>query len=101
MLPDDILPLLGLAQRAGKIVIGFDAVRRAINTRQAVLVVFAGDAAAARRRVLHHTVAVPHVIVGTKAEWGRYWGRSEVAMFALLDRNFAKGILARLKEQPA
>lgn len=101
MLPDDILPLLGLAQRAGKIVIGFDAVRREINTHNAALVVFAADAVAAKTRVLHHAADIPQVTLGTKAEWGKYWGRAEVGMFAVLDRNFAKGMLAKLQEPSA
>ncbi len=53
MLPENILPLLGLARRAGKIVIGYDAVRRVVREHgREILLIFAEDVAAAARRRL-------------------------------------------------
>ncbi|KAA0230378.1 hypothetical protein EDS67_05580 [candidate division KSB1 bacterium] len=94
MLPENILPLLGLARRAGKIVIGHDAVRRVVREHgREILLIFAEDvAAAARRRVLYGATDVRQLTAATKQEWGNYWGRPEVGVFAVTDKNFAQGI---------
>jgi ribosomal protein L7Ae-like RNA K-turn-binding protein len=100
MLPTEIIGLLGLAQRAGKIIIGATAVSREIRrAREAVLLVFAVDfSPATKERLLARAAARPRVLeIGTMAEWGKFFGREKVGVIAISDKNFAAGILQKLK----
>jgi ribosomal protein L7Ae-like RNA K-turn-binding protein len=100
MLPTEIIGLLGLAQRAGKIIIGSTAVSREIRrTSEAMLLFFAVDfSSATKERMLAHAATRPRIVeIGTMEEWGKFFGREKVGVMAIADRNFAAGILQKLK----
>jgi ribosomal protein L7Ae-like RNA K-turn-binding protein len=103
MLPLELTGLLGLAQRAGKVVIGSTAVSHELRrSRAAPLVLFAVDfSSSARARLLAKAATPPKILtIGTMAEWGAFFGRQQVGVIAIVDKNFATGILQKVT-QPA
>jgi ribosomal protein L7Ae-like RNA K-turn-binding protein len=100
MLPHEILGLLGLAQRAGKVIVGSTAVAREMRrSRQAMLVIFARDfSPATKKRLLAQAARPPHVFeIGSMQEWGECFGRQQVGVIAVVDKNFTTGLLQKLK----
>ncbi|HRP08594.1 MAG TPA: ribosomal L7Ae/L30e/S12e/Gadd45 family protein [Gemmatimonadales bacterium] len=92
-----LLGLLGLGARGGKLVIGVDATRAALQGGRADLVVKASDASPrAMEKVvrLARAKSVP-VVDGPAAEAiGSRLGRPPVMMVAVRDRDLAAGLLA-------
>lgn len=99
MLPNEIMGLLGLAQRAGKVVVGTTAVESALRRPREILLIFAEDfSAATKGKLLAAAVKPPQVLqTGTMAEWGKYFGRQQVGVIAVADKNFAAGIWAKAR----
>ncbi len=94
------LDILGLARRAGKAVCGADAVRDAIRTGRACVLVLARDAApntADKARANARAGNLPELTVGSKSELGRRFGRDEVAVLCLLDKSFLAALERALK----
>jgi ribosomal protein L7Ae-like RNA K-turn-binding protein len=97
MLPAELTNLLGLVRRARKIAIGTEAVRRELLHKRVELLIFAEDlSASSKRQVVLTGLKLPELIIGTKAEWGEFWGKQDVGVFGILDKNFAEGILRKL-----
>jgi len=100
MLPHEILGLLGLAQRAGKVIVGSTAVAREVRrSRTPLLVIFAVDfSPATKKKLLAQAARPPHIFeIATMQEWGGYFGRQRVGVIAVVDKNFTAGILEKLK----
>ncbi len=96
MLPQELINLLGLARRARKIALGHEAVQEALGRKQAALVILATDfSESAQAHLAEKYPGVPRVHIGTKNEWGEFWGRKEVGVMAVTDRNLAQGILKK------
>jgi 5-formyltetrahydrofolate cyclo-ligase len=97
MLSQELINLLGLARRARKIAVGNEATQEALNRRQAALVIVATDlSASAQKHWAEKYAGVPQLQMGTKNEWGEFWGRKEVGVMAVKDKNLAQGILRKL-----
>ena len=101
MLLPEVLGLLGLAQRAGKIVIGATAVRHEIHRQRATLLIFATDfSPTTKTRFLAEAKYNPPAFeIGTMQEWGAFFSRSaktKIGVIAITDKNFAAGILQKL-----
>ena len=98
---DSLLTLMGLALRAGKLAVGEEPVRLALQEGKARAVYLATDASERTRRKLEPKLgAVPLCpIPGTKAELGRALGRESCAICAVTDKGFAQSISQRLEEQ--
>jgi len=91
--------LLGLARRAGKVVLGHSAVLQALNNGQAFLVLIAEDASDRTRRTferLGYERNVTVIVVGVKTVLGQVLGTTPKAVCAVCDDNFASGIGAAL-----
>jgi ribosomal protein L7Ae-like RNA K-turn-binding protein len=99
MLPDEIMGLLGLAQRAGKVIAGTTAVANELRRPREILLIFAEDfSASTREKLLASASRRPQVLqIGTMAEWGKYFGRQQVGVIAVSDKNFVAGILKKMK----
>ncbi len=100
MLPHDLLGLLGLAHRAGKVILGATAVAREIGrSRRALLLIVAVDfSPTTKERLLARAAIRPHVMeIGTMQEWGAFFGRQQVGVMAVSDKNFIAGILEKVK----
>lgn len=87
--------LLGLAQKAGRLVSGFDAVERAVVRGRARLVIISQDAAARtaeRMRRLADAKGVPWVTWAGKREIGEAIGRPDRAVVAIIDAGMAEAV---------
>ena len=99
---DNILSLLGLALRGGRLVMGEEPVEGVARARDARVLLLASDAADNTRRRIEHFadegqcmwLRVPF----TKEELGRALGRTSVAVAAITDIGLAAAVARRLAE---
>lgn len=97
----DLLGFLGIANRAGVVVRGTDAVRQALRSRQAALVLLAHDAAPGQRGKLTGLLAAtetPAVELGSREELGRALGASPLSAVAVRPSTFAERLQRELME---
>jgi predicted RNA-binding protein YlxR (DUF448 family) len=86
-----IKSLIGLARRAGKLVVGSSAVEQAAKTAE--LVIVAADARAASESWLESAVRSGRAAAwGTKAELGAALGREEVGAVAVVEAGLAEAL---------
>ncbi len=97
---DSFLTLLGLARRAGKLAVGEEPVRLALQEGTARAVFLAADAGEhTRRKVSPKLGEVPlQVVPATKAELGRALGRESCAICAVTDKGFAESLAQRIEK---
>lgn len=91
--------LLGLAQRAGKIVSGEESVENALRKGKVRMLILAEDASANTSKLFNNltkTVGVPLFVHGTKLELGLAIGKSHRSAIAITDINFVRGIKGHL-----
>ena len=97
---NNILSLLGLALRGGRLVMGEEPVEAVARARDARMLLLASDAADnTRRRVEHFAEAGQCLwlrIPFTKAELGRQFGRTSVAVAAVTDVGLASAVVNKL-----
>lgn len=92
--------ILGLARRAGKLIAGDTAVKKAVSAGKVKLLVVAADAAARTRKELNAIADSNDIVAitwGSKVELGALTGKTPRSVVALLDENMARGILGTLK----
>ncbi|MCL6634928.1 MAG: ribosomal L7Ae/L30e/S12e/Gadd45 family protein [Peptococcaceae bacterium] len=92
--------LIGLGQRAGRLVSGEFAVKSALAGRRAKLLVIAGDAAERTRRELFRLAGsanVPAILYGSKEELGRLTGKPPRSAVAFTDEQMARGVLGAME----
>ena len=100
---DNILHMVGLAKRAGRLEVGEEPVGAVCRARDCRLILVARDAADnSFRRVRHFAdagqclwISVPY----TKDELGSAVGRTSCAMAAVTDVGFAEAIVKKLAQQ--
>ena len=87
--------MLGLARRAGTLVVGRSACKRAALQGRVALLILARDAGPSAERDAGATAARRTLRCDAdKVELGRWVGRSSVAVVAVTDPNLAAGIVA-------
>ena len=86
---DKILNLLGLAQRAGKVISGDFIVEKAMKRKDPKLVLLAGDCAANNEKIPLHSIA-------NKEALGTAIGKEVRVVVAVLDDGFAKAIVKEI-----
>lgn len=97
--PDAALRLLrglGLAARAGRVRVGFEAVKRAVRAGEAHAVIVAGDAPEAVRRRLEGLLNggdTPHKTVLDGASLGEALGRGRVVAIVVTDGSLGRRVL--------
>jgi predicted RNA-binding protein YlxR (DUF448 family) len=85
---------LGLARRAGLIVMGFDQVQASLGrSGPAVLLAAADGAEDGRRKLRHLAPALPLVVAGPRATLGAALGREELVHAALAPGKLAERLL--------
>ena len=98
----NILSLLGLSLRGGRLAVGEEPVEAVARARDARVLLLASDAAEGTRRRCEHFAAHGDCmwlqIPFTKAELGRALGRTSVAIAAVTDVGLAAALLHRLAE---
>ena len=89
------LSLLGLAQRAGRLVSGFDAVKRAVVRGRAHLVIISHDVSANtadRMRRIAAARGVPCVTWSDMNTLGKAIGQPDRAVIAIVDARMAEAV---------
>lgn len=91
---EKLLGLLGLARRAGKLVMGTSAVDKMVHRGENPLVVVASDAGASLKSKVDRWDPIRGVVDGvvTSADLARAFGRDKLAVVAVADSGFVKGI---------
>ena len=96
----NILSLLGLSLRGGRLAVGEEPVEAVARARDARVLLLASDAADGTRRRCEHFAAHGDCmwlqIPFTKAELGEQLGRSSCAMLAVTDFGFAAALAEKL-----
>lgn len=101
MKPAPWLSLLGLAQRAGKIVSGEELVLSSIRSKKAKLVIVAGDASERTKGTWENKCAhygVPLRIVSDRFELGGAMGKAHRVTIAVNDKGFSEKLIALLDQ---
>ena len=98
----NILSLLGLSLRGGRLAVGEEPVEAVARARDARVLLLAADAAEGTRRRCEHFAQAGDCLwlqlPFTKAELGRALGRTAVAITAVTDVGLAAALLHRLAE---
>jgi ribosomal protein L7Ae-like RNA K-turn-binding protein len=95
------LQLLGLANRAGKLLTGSDAVLSGFRSRHAKMVLMASDVGQNSRKKYRDKCAfydIPLIECFTRHELGTACGRREIVVVALTDPGFATRMLEYVGE---
>ncbi|MGI6491698.1 MAG: 50S ribosomal protein L7 [Peptococcaceae bacterium] len=88
--------LIGLGQRAGKLVSGSQAVKNYLNRGRIKLLVIANDASPQSVQEINRLAdvkAVPVLTYGSKDDLGRLIGKSPRLALAVTDEHIARGII--------
>jgi ribosomal protein L7Ae-like RNA K-turn-binding protein len=99
-----LLDLLGMAARAGRIVSGTDAVRKGVREGKVAMVLLAADASPTQHdklRPLLEARAVHHVMLLSREQLGSAIGRTPVAAVGLTDAGFSRQARALIAAYPA
>lgn len=100
----ELFGLLGLARRAGAVVSGTEAVRRAIREGEARLVLTAGDASGVQLDKIHKTMRdrpIPRATLGDRSTLGAAVGLAPVSAVAVTHPSLAARLLEGLTEEAA
>lgn len=92
--------MIGLGQRAGRLLSGDCAIKDALDRGKVKLLVVADDTAVRTRQELVRMAGlkkIPTITYGSKEELGRLIGKSPRSAVALTDDNMARGILVALE----
>ncbi len=95
-----VLNLLGLAQRAGKIVSGTPLVAKAIRNKQAVLIFMANDLHENSRKEISPKAVSQNLPIQTEFnadELSQAIGKRRKVL-AVTDRNFAQALIKKINE---
>ncbi len=99
---DKILSLLGLARRAGKLELGFDAAVSAAREKRARLLLAAKDVSEKTFKNLRYEgerAEIPAIrLPASMEETGRACG-SKAGVLAVTDRGFAESLLGKLEQR--
>lgn len=93
---------LGLAQRAGKLASGEDAVEAAVRRGKVHLVIVACDASANTKDRFEHMAKYRRIdilLAGSKAQLGAAVGKAQRAVIGVLDRGFASLLKSAVEEK--
>mgnify|MGYP002627189877 CR=1 FL=1 len=97
---DKVLSLIGMANRAGKVVSGEFLTEKAVKSGKGYLTIVAGDASDNTKKNFTDMCAyyrVPIEIYGTKEELGRWTGKIYRASICILDEGFAKALMKKIR----
>ncbi len=98
---DRIFSMIGMAQKAGKVVSGEFATEKAVKTGKAFLVIVSDVASDNTKKMFRNMCTfyeVPMYTYGTKEDLGHSMGKEFRASLAITEEGFAKSIRKRLEE---
>lgn len=99
MQKDKVLNLIGLAQKAGKVVSGEFMTEKAVKTGEAALVILAEDASENTQKKFRNMCEfykVPLRIHAAKDYLGHAMGKELRASLAVVDNGFAQAIMKKM-----
>ncbi len=99
--PEAIYRLIGLARRAGRLVLGSEGVEKAARSGQLSLLILAGDAGpntTGRMEQVGRVTQTPLLVVGDRQILGHWTGQKERVVAGLSDPGFAGKILSLAAE---
>lgn len=102
MQKEKILSLLHLTRKAGKLQFGFDACERSCLRGKAKLLIYASDLKDKRKRdyiTLAEAFNVKIIEFASKQTFQESFKIRKVGILSIEDKNFAKGITAKMEEQ--
>lgn len=102
MISPSLHAMLGLCQRAGKLVSGDFAAEQALRRRKAELLILADDASERTREKflkLAEQVGTKCYSVGTRSDLGEALGKADRAAVVIQSRDFTKGIIGILQRE--
>lgn len=97
---DNILSIIGLATKAGKVVSGEFSVEKAVKSGKAFLVIVSEDASDNTKKMFTNMCAfynVPMYLYGNKETLGKSIGKEMRASAALLDEGFSVTIIKKIQ----
>ncbi|NTW04665.1 MAG: 50S ribosomal protein L7ae [Peptococcaceae bacterium] len=92
----NLLGIISLARRAGKVESGDDLVRRTIERKKASLIIISEDAANRTKDnyiYLANKAEIPIIFYGSKEVLGDILGKESRSVLAITDCNFSQGII--------
>ncbi len=96
---DKAYSIISLANKAGKLITGEDAVRNSIRNGRIKLVIISEDASENTRKRIENTADFYNtqlIVWGMKEEFGNSIGKSARSVLGIIDENFSKGIKEKL-----
>lgn len=96
-----LMSILGLAQKAGKVISGDFAVQGALKSGKARLLIIAGDASASTKKEYEYQAQYRNIAVYcalTKEQLGGAIGKALRAAVVITDEGFAKSIVKTLEK---
>lgn len=96
---DKVYALIGLAQKAGRLVSGENACIIDIKKGKSELVIIAEDSSDNTKKQFENMCGyrnIPVVVFGTKALLGKYTGKGYRAVICVKDHHFARSIIQKL-----
>lgn len=96
MKPDRLRSMIGIAQKAGKLVSGEFAAESSVKSGEAKLIIVAGDASGNTKKLFNNKCkhyGVPLFEALTKEELGHSIGKEYRAVVSVLDKGIAEAIL--------
>jgi len=97
----NVMSLLGLAQRAGKIVSGQFAVERAVKTGKVRCLIVAADSSAATKKSYQEQAkfyGIQYLEMLSKEQLGVAIGKPPRAVIGVLDENFSQAIVRAINQ---
>ena len=95
-----VLNMIGLARRARQVESGDAAVRSAVGRNKVKLIILAEDAAARTRKafeILASDAGIPLISYGSKVDLGGMLKKPSRSVVAIIDDNFATGIVRAME----
>jgi len=92
---EQLLKILGFANRAGKLRLGMSSNLQALAKGRACAIIFAEDSSENAQSKIKSAASAKRVPIyrfGNKARFGELFGRNEVAIIGIVDSGFAKAI---------
>lgn len=98
---DNVLGMLGLARRAGKVVTGAEISETAVKSGKARLVIIAADISENGKKAITDACKyykVKYIEYGTREQLGKFTGAEERTVVCINDGNFARAVLTKYAE---
>jgi ribosomal protein L7Ae-like RNA K-turn-binding protein len=99
MRSDDVFSLLGIAQKARKLISGQDSVERGINAKKVFLIIVSKDTSKNTSKKITNLSArkdIPMSLWGRSDELGKAIGKKQRKVIGITDKGIAKEIYRRI-----